>query len=76
MLVLNRRPGEAILIDGRLRIVVLECSRRGIRVGIEAPSDVGIMREEILMQIAEENRRATGRSAQEWVEGQLPSQPG
>jgi carbon storage regulator len=59
MLVLNRQPGHAVLFTGGIRIVILECSRRGVRIGIEAPSDVGIMREEIATRIAEENQRAT-----------------
>lgn len=59
MLVLNRQPGNAVLFTGGIRIVILECSRRGVRIGIEAPKSVGIMREEIANQIAEENTRAS-----------------
>jgi carbon storage regulator len=58
MLILSRRPGDAIVIDGGIRLVVLECDRKGIRIGIEAPPNVTIVREEILTQIAAENRRA------------------
>jgi carbon storage regulator len=59
MLVLNRQPGNAVLFTGGIRIVILECSRRGVRIGIEAPKSVGILREEIANQIAEENTRAS-----------------
>ena len=59
MLVLSRRPGDAILIDGGIRIVVLACDHRGVRIGIEAPASIGIVREEIVDQIAAENKRAT-----------------
>ncbi|MBV6521265.1 MAG: Carbon storage regulator [Gemmatimonadaceae bacterium] len=58
MLILSRRPGDAILIDGGIRVVVLACDRRGVRIGIEAPNSVSIVREEIVTQIAAENRRA------------------
>lgn len=58
MLILSRRPGDAIVIGDGIRIVVLECDRRGVRLGIEAPGDVRILREEIVEQIAAENRRA------------------
>lgn len=58
MLILGRRPGESILIDGGIRLVVISCDRRGVRLGIEAPADVGIVRGEIVTQIADENRRA------------------
>jgi carbon storage regulator len=58
MLILSRKPGDAILIGDGIRIVVVSNDRRGVRLGIEAPSDVTILREEIVEQIAEENRRA------------------
>ncbi len=58
MLILNRRPGEAILIDGGIRVVVLQSDRRGVRLGIEAPDDTHIRREELVSQVAAENRRA------------------
>ncbi|HZE75328.1 MAG TPA: carbon storage regulator [Gemmatimonadales bacterium] len=48
MLVLNRRVGEAIVIDGGIRVVVLQCDRRSVRLGIEAPGETGIFREELV----------------------------
>ncbi len=58
MLILSRKAGDAILIDGGIRIVVLAADSGGVRLGIEAPSSVGIVREEIVDRIADENRRA------------------
>ena len=58
MLILSRRAGDAIIIEGGIRIVVLDSDRRGVRLGIEAPTHVSIVREEIVTQIADENRRA------------------
>ena len=58
MLILTRRPGDAIVIDGGIRIVVLEADARGVRIGIEAPPSIGIVREELLTEIAAENQRA------------------
>jgi carbon storage regulator len=49
MLVLNRKLGEAVVIGGSIRIVVLEAGRRGTRLGIEAPEEIGITREELLL---------------------------
>lgn len=63
MLILSRRPGDAILIDGGIRIVVLAADARGVRLGIEAPPETNIVREEIVTQIADENRRATATAA-------------
>ncbi len=47
MLVLTRRVGEAILIDGNIRIAVVSLRGKQVRLGIEAPSSVAIHREEI-----------------------------
>lgn len=58
MLVLGRRAGEAILLDGGVRIVVLSCDRRGVRLGVEAPTTTRIQREELVVPVAGENRRA------------------
>jgi carbon storage regulator len=52
MLILNRRQGEAIVIDGGIRIVVLSSDRRGARIGIEAPSTINIQREELRLRAA------------------------
>ncbi len=58
MLILGRREGDSILIDGGIRIVVVSCDRGGVRIGIEAPSTVKILRGEIAEQVAQENQRA------------------
>ena len=47
MLILNRKLGEAVLMDGGIRVVILSCDRRGVRLGIEAPDAVTVLREEI-----------------------------
>lgn len=68
MLILGRRPGESILIDGGIRLVVVSCDRRGVRLGIEAPAHVGIVRGEIADEIADENRRAhLGAAGSAWL---------
>jgi carbon storage regulator len=58
MLILSRRVGDAILVDGGIRIVIIACDRKGVRIGVEAPPDVSILREEIVTQITSENQRA------------------
>jgi carbon storage regulator len=63
MLILARKPGESIVLDGGIRLVVVECDRRGVRLGIEAPPEVGIVRGEILDAIAAENQRASASAA-------------
>jgi carbon storage regulator len=58
MLVLGRRPGDSIVIDGGIRIVVLACDRGGVRIGIEAPPEVTILRGEIVQAVEAANRGA------------------
>jgi carbon storage regulator len=58
MLVLNRRVGEAIMIDGDIRVVVVSVDKRGVRLGIEAPATTTILREELVQAVALENQRA------------------
>ena len=59
MLILGRRPGDTVLIEGGIRIVVVSCDRGGVRLGIEAPSSLKILRGEIAQQVTNENQRAT-----------------
>jgi carbon storage regulator len=47
MLILTRRPHESIRLGSRTRITVLGFKGNQVRIGIEAPPDVSIDREEI-----------------------------
>ncbi len=47
MLVLTRRPGEEIVIDGNIRITVVSVKGDRIRIGIDAPPSVVVDRQEI-----------------------------
>lgn len=68
MLILGRRPGEAILIGDGIRLVILECDRRGVRLGIDAPSSVTVLREELVSQIAAQNKAAGAAEARAWLD--------
>ncbi len=67
MLVLARREGDSIMIDGGIRIVVVSCDRHGTRLGIEAPAHVKILRGEIAEQVALENQRASAPVDSSWL---------
>ena len=47
MLVLSRKLNETIVIDGKIRIKVVGIHGNQVRLGIEAPNSVGILREEL-----------------------------
>lgn len=49
MLVLGRREGEAIVIDEHIRIRVVKCRGKRITIAVEAPPEVAITREELLL---------------------------
>jgi carbon storage regulator len=69
MLILSRKPGDAILIDGGIRVVVLASDHSGVRLGIDAPASVGIVREEIAKKLADENVRAGATpETRDWLE--------
>ncbi len=51
MLVLTRRLGEAITIGDNIRIVVVDISGHQVKLGIDAPKDVEIYREELYVKI-------------------------
>jgi carbon storage regulator len=59
MLVLTRKPGEVIVLDGGIRITVLSSDRKGVRLGIDAPPAVSVLRGELVEAIAAENQRAS-----------------
>ncbi len=48
MLVLSRRQGEKIVIGEDIEVTIVAISPESIRIGIEAPEDVLILREELL----------------------------
>ncbi len=59
MLVLTRKKDEAIRIGDDILIKVISCDRHGVRIGIEAPGEVTILREELFLAVSEENRKAS-----------------
>jgi carbon storage regulator len=52
MLVLSRKVGEKILIGENISVTVVRVAQGTVRIGIEAPSDLAIVREEIKDQQA------------------------
>jgi len=54
MLILTRRAGEKLMIGDDIEVTVLSVNGRQVRLGILAPDDVAIHREEIYRQIKEQ----------------------
>ncbi|MGM7683393.1 carbon storage regulator CsrA [Cytobacillus sp. Hm23] len=72
MLVLTRKKNEAIHIGEDIQITVLDIDGDQIKLGIEAPKQVEIHRQEIYIAIQQENNEAT--SASKDLLSQLNSQ--
>jgi carbon storage regulator len=62
MLVLTRKTEQAIVIDGRIRVRVLCVGGNRVRLGVEAPSDVPIRRNEVGTSLAR-HAELSGQSA-------------
>lgn len=63
MLILTRKVGEAIAIDEHITIRVLDIKGGQVRLGIVAPAEVSVHREEVLSRIMEVNRQAAVQAA-------------
>jgi len=59
MLVLTRKKEESIMIGDDIKVTIMEIRKDGtVRIGIEAPKNIDIHREEVYKAIQEENKLA------------------
>lgn len=58
MLILRRKKDESILIGDNIRITVIECAGDGVRLAIDAPKQISILREE-LSEVEQSNKNAS-----------------
>ncbi len=47
MLILRRKKNESLLIGENIRVTILECASDGVRLAIDAPKQISILREEL-----------------------------
>ena len=59
MLVLTRKLGESIAIDDHIKIIVVQIKGKQVRLGIKAPKETKIHREEVYKAIQEQNTEAS-----------------
>jgi carbon storage regulator len=57
MLVLTRKPGQSIMIGDGIEVQVLSVAGEKVRLGISAPREVGIFRNEVYERIESENAK-------------------
>lgn len=53
MLILTRRIGESIIINDNVKVVILGVKQSQIKIGVEAPKEIPVYREEIFERIQE-----------------------
>ena len=65
MLILTRRIGETLIIGDDVNITVLGVKGNQVRLGINAPKDVSVHREEIYLRIQQEKGGVEGQETEE-----------
>jgi carbon storage regulator len=58
MLILSRKTNESIVIDGRITVKIVRIEGDVVKLGVEAPADVPVHRQEVYEEIQRNNRGA------------------
>jgi carbon storage regulator len=61
MLILSRKLGESLVIDGRIHVKIVRVEGDVIKIGIEAPADIPVHRKEVYEEIQRSNQQALTR---------------
>ena len=74
MLILSRKLGESIVIDGRIHVTVMRVEGEVVKLGIAAPSEVPVHRKEVYEEIQRSNQQAATKPSAllPRLTGQLP----
>jgi carbon storage regulator len=76
VLIFTRRIGEEIRIGDDIRVRIIDIKGKQVRLGIEAPPEVIIHREEIYLRINENNNKSNeaGNQVEKWPGNNLPKE--
>ncbi|HCO11919.1 MAG TPA: carbon storage regulator [Desulfonauticus sp.] len=58
MLILSRKKSESFFIGDKIKVTVLECKGKTVKLGIDVPEEITVFREEIYLKIKEENKNS------------------
>ena len=59
MLILTRKVGETLMIGDQVEVTILSIKGNQVRIGVNAPKEIPVHREEIYLKVQEENRNAS-----------------
>jgi carbon storage regulator len=76
MLILSRKSGESIVIDGRIHLKIVRVEGEVVKVGIVAPADVPVHRLEVYEEIQRSNQQALTRESTPLPRLPLRKKPG
>ncbi len=68
MLILTRKLGESIIVDENVQISVIEINKNNIKIGVNAPKELTIYREEVFLKIKDENSHSSSSGIVDFVD--------
>jgi carbon storage regulator len=68
VLVLSRKVGERILIGDKIAITVVKVGHGGVRIGVEAPTELAVVREELATELERTERALASDGTDSFVE--------
>jgi carbon storage regulator len=68
VLVLSRKVGERILIGDKIAITVVKIGHGGVRIGVEAPTELAVVREELATQLERAERELASDERESFVD--------
>jgi carbon storage regulator len=75
MLILSRRPGQKIILDHSIELVVLEVKGDIVKLGFTAPANISIFRAELYEEVMKNNQQAVQSSIPTALTPWLPVKP-
>ena len=59
MLILSRKKGQKLLIGDNIEITITDVDNGVVKIGVEAPKDISILREELYKELREQNTKSS-----------------
>lgn len=59
MLIITRKKGESLMIGDDIEIVISKIDDGSVKIGINAPKNISILRKELYEEVGKENKEAT-----------------